>query len=299
MFVFGKKSAQVAGVVIPVGQIAIGLLCSANPWLWFKCFLELFLWICVSIHGATIFVDVVYSAVFPKIQAQRVDIPKRRLAEFAETTRAFFCFAGFAAWTRYLYVLGEPTALVFTLKEAQPSHPDNVALYVFKLILVTLAVDAYMYLKHRILHLKPFFAFHANHHSFKDPSPFAGFAIHPVECVVTFGPVLMLCIPSAPVWAHAYAIWVVLFVLLNLYLHCGVTCELLEMLAAPLFINSSLFHNAHHEFAVTNFGELLYLWDYFLDSGFHRSPFSYGRHTNSKKPASETVVARTGVKVLH
>lgn len=59
------------------------------------------------------------------------------------------------------------------------------------------------------------------HHVYRDPSPFASFAVHPVEAFFTFVPVLGMCRPEMPVWAHAYGIWVIAWALINLYLHSG------------------------------------------------------------------------------
>ena len=72
--------------------------------------------------------------------------------------------------------------------------------------------------------------------------------------------------------------------LLNLYLHSGHELALVEALLAPLGINTSGFHNAHHELMWTNYGELLYVWDIILDTGFHPGKFRLpcGRKTLSR-----------------
>jgi len=55
---------------------------------------------------------------------------------------------------------------------------------------------------------------------------------------------------------------VVGFVLLNLYLHCGVEIRLLERIIPRLGINTSAFHNIHHSHVQTNFGEVATWWDH-------------------------------------
>lgn len=196
--------------------------------------------------------------------------PSPMLSEALESCRAMLVFSGFAAWPRLLLVQGHPTALFFTLAAAQPEAPTSLALYCFKLLLVTLLVDAYMYFKHRALHHPTLFCFHKQHHGFPNPTPFASFAVAPVEAVLTFAPVLALCLPQAPVWAHAYACWTAGFVALNLYLHSGVRLEGLERVLRGVGLNSSAFHNVHHESGgSSNFGELLYMWDSLLGSGAH------------------------------
>jgi hypothetical protein len=54
------------------------------------------------------------------------------------------------------------------------------------------------------------------------------------------------------------------FVLLNLYLHCGVAWRGLETLLRPLSINTSTHHNRHHANADTHFAEALTVWDRLL-----------------------------------
>ena len=58
-----------------------------------------------------------------------------------------------------------------------------------------------------------------------------------------------------------------LFFVLNIYLHCGYTFEMIENILPKLFINTSKFHNLHHEKVHYNFGEMLCLWDYLRNTG--------------------------------
>ncbi len=81
---------------------------------------------------------------------------------------------------------------------------------------------------------------------------------------------MMLCVPQAPVWAHAYGVWTLCFVLLNMYLHAGYSLTILEVPLRMVGLNSSTFHNLHHSSGGTrNFGELMYIWDRILGSGAH------------------------------
>jgi len=54
------------------------------------------------------------------------------------------------------------------------------------------------------------------------------------------------------------------FVLLNMYLHCGVVWPAFEAILRPLSINTSTHHNRHHANADMHFGEALTLWDRLL-----------------------------------
>ena len=126
-----------------------------------------------------------------------------------------------------------------------------------------------MYWKHRILHSRTFFAFHRSHHMFRDPTPFAGFAVHPVEAIVTFGPVLFAMCPWVGLCIPLHYPVLAFLAVLNLYLHCGYQIWVVEKLLAPLFINTSAFHNAHHFKTRTHFGEILWLWDWINCTGDH------------------------------
>ena len=52
------------------------------------------------------------------------------------------------------------------------------------------------------------------------------------------------------------------FFLLNAYLHCGWTLGIVERTLPVVTLNSSAFHNVHHEKVTTHFGEISSLWDY-------------------------------------
>lgn len=250
-----------------LSQLSSGLFFSGAPMLWLRSFVEVAVFLCVSITVLMCAADFLFSFIGARLQTDPK--PAKRLAEYAESMRAMVVFAGFAAWPRLLFLQNRPTALHFSLAAAQPEAPTSLALYVGKLLLVTLLVDFYMYFKHRALHLPSLFRFHKQHHAFVSPTPFAAFAVAPVEAAATFAPVLALCLPSAPVWAHAYGVWTGCFVLLNLYLHSGVSIAVLEGLRS-VGLNSAEFHDRHHESGGNvNFGELCYIWDYFLGSGAH------------------------------
>ena len=254
--------------LVLLAQLAAGLLYSSAPQLWLRSYLELACALILGVTACALASQRAFLALGARLQPSAQ--PSPALAEALESCRAMVVFAGFAAWPRMMLAQGRPTALRWTLADAQPEAPTHLALYALKLLLVTLGVDFYMYAKHRLLHLPSLFCFHRQHHAFHNPSPFASFAVAPVEAALTFAPVLFLCLPSAPVWAHAYALWTAGFVLLNLYLHSGVRVEALEGPLRAVGLNSSAFHNLHHEsYGASNYGELLYIWDSILRTGAH------------------------------
>ena len=276
----------IAGLALAGGAFATDEAAVAKKLLWLTGFAQLFAFMTCFILVGSCLVVVLAGTCGRKQQASPPATPPI-YKEIIDSTKAMFNFAGLAAWPLYCYRLDpRSTGIVFTLDEAQPflrgtRFEGSVLAYCAQLVLLTLVVDAYSYAKHKLMHTRSFWQFHAMHHTYRDPSAFASFAVHPVEAFLTFVPVLGMMSNKMPVWAHAYAVWTLSWALLNLYLHCGHELELIEMLLGPLGINTSGFHNSHHELLFTNYGELLYVWDIFFDTGFHPGKYRlpFGRKT--------------------
>ncbi len=202
-----------------------------------------------------------------RIQGERRKAPPI-LKEALETTRAMFVVSCLAAWPVGMYRVGLPTGLVWTLGEMGVSWWAAL-LQVLGGIVV---VDAWTYWKHRMLHTRWLFAFHRGHHAFRDPTPFAGFAVGPLETVLTFWPLLLICWPAAKHFAPMYFSAILGFVCLNLYLHCGVTFGWMEGLLPRLGLNSSAWHNVHHSHVSVNYGEVSFVWDRLCGTFEKKSP---------------------------
>jgi lathosterol oxidase len=192
---------------------------------------------------------------------ERLQGPRRRptlaLRGTRDTALAAWIAACLLAWPLSRMRVGAPTGLVWSLAEA--GGAVRVGLQTAGAVLV---LDAWLYWKHRLLHTRWLFAFHRAHHVYRDPTALAGFAVGPVESLLTFWPVVLVAVPQAIHWAPLYFALVGGFVLLNFYLHCGVALRLLEATLPRLYVNTSAFHNRHHECADVNFGEALTLWDH-------------------------------------
>ena len=198
---------------------------------------------------------------FTKRFGERIQGTRRKIPPFVqeafETTRAMFIVACLAAWPIGLARLGRPTGLVWTLEQMGFSW----WVVLLQMLAGIIVIDAWTYWKHRILHTRLLFAFHRPHHSFRDPTPFASFAIGPLETLLTFFPLLLICWPQAKHFAPMYFTAIISFVLLNLYLHCGVTFVWLERILPGLGLNSSAWHNVHHSDVHVNYGEVSFVWD--------------------------------------
>lgn len=190
--------------------------------------------------------------------------------EIFGTSRAAFIVAFMAAWPVGLSLAGYETGLVWTFEEMGFSWWIVTIQMFFGIV----AIDAWTYWKHRLLHTKLFYPFHMHHHSFKDPTPFAGFAVGPLETVLTFWPLLLICIPEAKHFAPFYYTAITSFVFLNLYLHSGVTFSILEKVLPRINLNSSAWHNIHHSDVVVNFGEVSPIWDKICKTARNKSIFA-------------------------
>lgn len=251
-----RVAAQWFDRALPFLLTAAGLLHRESPATWFACLGFAFVAIAVPLLLGAGIVTLLAERFGQRIQGPR-NKPAPILAEALETTRASWVAATLAAWPLAQWRLGHETAMVMSPAESGHSAGE---LLLFTAIGVV-AMDAWLYWKHRLLHTRPLFVFHKGHHAFRDPTPFAGFAVGPVEALVTFWPILLLCVPSFTHWAPLYFGLVIGFVNLNFYLHCGVTLPWVERIVAKTGLNTSAFHNVHHSHAVVNFGEAMTIWD--------------------------------------
>ena len=108
-----------------------------------------------------------------------------------------------AAWPLSRYQAGEPTGLFWSLEE----RGATLSGYLVGFVVGVPVADAWLYLKHRLLHTKYLWVFHAHHHSFRNPTAIGGFAISPLEALWTFAPIgLWSLLPHwIPLFAPAVA----------------------------------------------------------------------------------------------
>jgi lathosterol oxidase len=241
---------------IPVALTLIGFLHPESPRTWFSSLAVSFAVLAGPVLAGSGLVTLLSGRFGARIQGVRAR-PAPMAREAFESARAMYVAACFMAWPLTQWRLGHPTGLVWSLETIGGGLPAVLA----QTLAGVMIMDAWLYWKHRLLHTRLFFGFHKPHHAFRDPTAFASFAVAPMESVLTFWPILILCFPWATHWAPIYFGLVVAFVNLNFYLHCGVTLGFVERTLPRVLLNTSAFHNVHHARANTHFGEALYLWD--------------------------------------
>lgn len=263
-----KNRADILFYLTPVTLAAIAYFRSDDPQLHFQIFAKAFSFIWISIFSLSAFGEFVLNPIFQfrKIQSEKsANDPtskKLYLQEIKGMTGTVLVMSQLIAWPLQFLHQGKPTSFVDTFQESMPF--GSVTLFIVKMLIITLAADAYTYFKHYSLHCRHLYAIHATHHQFYQPTIFAAFALHPFESLYTFAPIVLFCIPGLNIHAKTYIPYLALWGGLNLYLHSGMVYGPLERLLPILFINTSVFHNAHHELTRTHFGEMLYLWDWIL-----------------------------------
>jgi lathosterol oxidase len=252
----GRDLASLVDLAVLFGLPAAGLLCPQGLRAFYGGLAVGFVGIAGSVLGGALLATWLGERAPRRLQGVRRR-PALALRGARDTALAAWVAACLLAWPLARMHAGVPTGLVWSLAEA--GGGVRVALQTAAAVL---ALDAWLYWKHRLLHTRLLFAFHRAHHVYRDPTALAGFAVGPVESLLTFWPVVLVAVPEAVHWAPLYFALVGGFVLLNFYLHCGVAQPVLEATLPRLFVNTSAFHNRHHANAEVNFGEALTVWDH-------------------------------------
>lgn len=241
--------------MVPTLLFAAGLLYD-DPGVWYASFA-----FCFALLAGSVLLGATLTMLASRRVGVRIQGPRRHAApvfrEGLDTLLAMFVFAALLAWPLAQWRMGRPTGAVL--------DPADAGFALWQIVAITLlgviVLDAWLYWKHRLLHTPLLFGFHRGHHAYRDPTPLAGFAVGPVEALLTFWPALLVAIPQVVHWVPLYFGLVVGFVVLNFYLHCGVTLAPVEAVLPRLLINTSAFHNVHHSHVRVNFGEAMILWD--------------------------------------
>lgn len=129
--------------------------------------------------------------------------------------------------------------------------------------LLLLVHDTYFYWMHRLMHHSKLYRFvHLVHHKSVNPSPWAAYAFHPAEAILEAGiiPLLLILIPVHPISFFAF---VTLMLWFNVYGHLGYELFPQKAYTHPLgkWLNSSVYHNLHHEKFHGNYGLYFTIWD--------------------------------------
>lgn len=123
--------------------------------------------------------------------------------------------------------------------------------------------DFFFYGAHRWMHTRWMFRHvHGVHHRSRQPSPWAAYAMHPLEAMINGAPVLVALL-VAPIQEHVLALYVLHQVLRNVHGHAAVESLPRGFARHPVgrLFTTTTHHHLHHETAHGNYGLWFTWWD--------------------------------------
>lgn len=136
--------------------------------------------------------------------------------------------------------------------------------YLFLSLPLTILIhDTWFYWTHRLMHHRSIYRYtHRVHHLSVNPSPWAAYSFHPLEAILEAGivPVLLIVMPLHPITFFGFITVMLAF---NVYGHLGYELFPPAVYRHPLgrWLNTSVYHNLHHERFTGNYGLYFTFWD--------------------------------------
>jgi len=166
------------------------------------------------------------------------------------------------------FMLGTPLSLIFKyfmfpyLKIYMNIMDYGYFYLFFNLIIYFIGFDFINYLLHRLLHLQFFYRnIHSLHHKYRNPSPFAAIAVHPLEFFLNSvipSTIMAFIIPTHYyVWLFSYGFHLFWSVLI----HDGLKNNSMGNL-----IMDAKHHGIHHKKPLTNYAFIISYWDVFFNT---------------------------------
>lgn len=190
---------------------------------------------------------------FKKIET---DIPSNEKFEF-KTSMIAIIFIGVVDTVFYYFIMAGKTKVYFNFSD----YP--VWFYCLNFVILFVLHDLYFYITHRILHTPYLYKkVHYAHHMSKSPTSLAAYSFHPVEAIVQ-----SFLFPVIFIWPfHMSNLGIFFFVSLiyNSYGHSGYEFKDTRNLKPThigYWLNTSIFHFAHHQKNNGNFGLYTRVWD--------------------------------------
>jgi len=163
----------------------------------------------------------------------------------------FFIYS-LGVWLFLYWIRHDMTKIYFDIDE------NGLPYFVISIILMVLLHDTYFYWTHRLIHHPLFFRYvHKMHHTFDSPTPWAAFAFHPIEAIISIGiiPIILFVIPFHHL---ALIVFITFLVIYNAYIHLGFSVPLLKWSGLQ---NTPNDHDLHHKGTKGNYGLYFTYWD--------------------------------------
>jgi len=159
--------------------------------------------------------------------------------------------------------------------------------WLLSIILMIFIHDTYFYWTHRVMHHpKIYRQIHAIHHKSRNPSPWAAFAFHPIEGVITAGVIVPISL-LIPFHFSALMVFLLFMMIYNAYGHLGYELypKNFNKTIIGKWINTSVSHNQHHQKFNGNYGLYFLFWDRWM--GTLRNDYDADfNEINLKKPSN-------------
>ena len=151
------------------------------------------------------------------------------------------------------------------------SEPSDYPIWWIPLsiMLALILHDTYFYWMHRFAHHRKVFKYlHKTHHKSTNPSPWTSYAFGFSEGIVEslIAPLILFLIPMHPL---SLILFTVIAFMINIYGHLGyeIMPKWFRKSVLFKFINTSVYHNLHHEKFNGNYGLYFRFWDKIMKTG--------------------------------
>ncbi len=171
--------------------------------------------------------------------------------EIKYSVLTFFIYS-LGVWLFLYWIRNDMTKIYFDIYE------HGLIYFVTSIVIMIILHDTYFYWTHRLIHHRLFFKYvHKVHHTFDSPSPWAAFAFHPIEAIISIGiiPIILFVIP----FHHLALVLFITFVIIyNSYIHLGFSVAVLKLFKLQ---NTPDDHDLHHKGVKGNYGLYFNFWD--------------------------------------
>lgn len=200
------------------------------------------------------------------LAGRRMFQPYRILESFPKAERIWYEIR-YSFWTLVVFVaLGLFSVLLANLgiNKIYVDHYKYGLWYLpVSFLLLTVWHETWFYWAHRAMHTKFLFKYvHLTHHRSLNPSPFAGYAFHPLEAVLE-GAYLLIFTLVIPVDRSVVIFHTFYAMIINIWFHSGYEFFPKGFPRGKLtrWINTSTHHNLHHSRTHGNYSLYLNFWD--------------------------------------
>ncbi len=190
--------------------------------------------------------------IFIKYKIQNKLPSRSQIRQEVKYSMFTFIIYGSGIWLFLYWIEKGKTRMYYEINEF------GLTYFVFSIILMIVIHDAYFYWTHRLIHSPRIFKYiHKIHHNFHNPTPWAAFAFHPFEAIISIGivPLILFLVP----YHHlALVIFITFLTVFNIIIHLGFSLPKSRLFK---YQNTPKDHSFHHHKSYGNYGLYFTFWD--------------------------------------